>query len=93
MLFCFDKACEYEFIGDAYCDDGNNKEECFYDGGDCCGTHIHRDFCTECECLEEVAVSTTEETTTQPPITTTSNTGKNETVYVLEHTRFTQNPY
>ena len=80
-FFCFDKGCEYELIGDSYCDDENNKEECFYDGGDCCGTHVHQDFCTECQCLEEVE-SSTEETTTSHPITTTSIAGKYDIVYL-----------
>ena len=28
------------FIGDGYCDDTANNENCNYDGGDCCGIYI-----------------------------------------------------
>jgi len=28
--------CINHWIGDLYCDEANNKPECFYDGGDCC---------------------------------------------------------
>ena len=40
--------------GDGYCNDENNNEACFFDGGDCCSRHgIDRSNCTECECLED----------------------------------------
>ena len=39
------------FIGDGYCDDELNKEECNYDDGDCCGVHLDNKFCRECQCL------------------------------------------
>ena len=29
-----------EYVGDDYCDDGNNNQECNYDGGDCCGPNV-----------------------------------------------------
>merc|ERR1711992_375708 len=35
------------FIGDGYCDDELNKEECNYDGGDCCGMSLDNNFCRE----------------------------------------------
>ena len=41
-----------EWIGDNSCDDINNNMECGYDGGDCCGTHVHTDFCQVCQCLD-----------------------------------------
>ena len=37
-------------IGDGYCDDGLNKAECEFDGGDCCGPSVNTDFCTLCIC-------------------------------------------
>ena len=44
------------FVGDDYCDDGNNNAGCNYDGGDCCPSTpapTGWDFyCTACECLE-----------------------------------------
>ena len=39
------------FIGDGYCDDELNKEECNYDDGDCCGVDLDNKFCKECQCL------------------------------------------
>ena len=38
--------------GDGYCDDVNNNEACFFDGGDCCGSNVNTQYCTECQCLE-----------------------------------------
>ena len=38
---------------DGSCDDENNNEACFFDGGDCCGYHVNTDWCTVCQCLEE----------------------------------------
>ena len=50
--------CEYpDHIGDGYCDDGNNKAECEWDNGDCCGSTVNccstvnTDYCSACECL------------------------------------------
>ena len=40
------------FHGDGWCDDVNNNEACFFDGGDCCGGIININFCTVCQCLE-----------------------------------------
>ena len=28
--------CNFNYVGDGYCDDQNNNEECGFDGGDCC---------------------------------------------------------
>ena len=40
------------WVGDGYCDDVNNNNECEWDGGDCCGENIIDDYCYECDCLE-----------------------------------------
>ena len=40
------------WVGDGYCDDGNNNQECNFDGGDCCGDDVNIDYCSECLCLE-----------------------------------------
>ena len=45
---CADQAS----VGDGYCDDGNNNQECNFDGGDCCGSDVDTTYCTECQCLE-----------------------------------------
>ena len=41
-----------DYIGDGYCDDGNNKLECNFDQGDCCGHKVNKDYCKECTCYE-----------------------------------------
>ena len=45
--------CAYpSWHADGYCDDVNNNEACLFDGGDCCGSNVNTDWCTECQCLE-----------------------------------------
>ena len=45
--------CDYpNYHGDGFCDDENNNEACFLDGGDCCGSNVDTIFCSECLCLE-----------------------------------------
>ena len=36
--------------GDGYCNDKNNNRACFFDGGDCCGSNVNTDKCSECQC-------------------------------------------
>ena len=38
------------WIEDDFCDDINNKKECHYDGGDCCGLSVQNNFCVDCMC-------------------------------------------
>ena len=38
------------WIEDDFCDDINNKKECHYDGGDCCGLTVQNNFCVNCRC-------------------------------------------
>ena len=44
--------CENDLKNDGYCDDGNNYEECDWDGGDCCGSDVNTFYCVNCECLD-----------------------------------------
>ena len=44
--------CNQGWIGDGYCDDITNNLDCTYDGGDCCGSNVNTQYCTECLCLE-----------------------------------------
>ena len=37
--------------GDGFCDDVNNIIECNYDGGDCCGSNVNEQYCTQCLCI------------------------------------------
>ena len=39
------------WVGDGYCDDVTNNMECNYDGGDCCGSDINTQYCSECQCI------------------------------------------
>ena len=41
-----------QYLGDGYCDDANNVEDCNYDYGDCCLENVITDYCTICECIE-----------------------------------------
>ena len=44
--------CRYPFWkNDGECDDGNNTEDCDFDGGDCC-TDTEQEHCTFCECKD-----------------------------------------
>ena len=38
------------WLSDGFCDDANNIEECNYDGGDCCGINVQKNFCVNCTC-------------------------------------------
>ena len=50
----FIEGCESpSYYADGYCDDINNNQACFFDGGDCCGSNVNTQYCTECLCLEE----------------------------------------
>ena len=45
------KGCDDSYkVDDGYCDDENNNAKCYYDGGDCCGPHINREYCDDCIC-------------------------------------------
>ena len=41
-----------DWVGDGYCDDQTNINECNYDGGDCCLNVVNMDFCSLCLCYE-----------------------------------------
>merc|ERR1711971_1363849 len=47
--------CITHWIGDNYCDDGNNNAACQFDGGDCCdnSTPNWDYYCSACQCLEQ----------------------------------------
>ena len=38
-------------INDGFCNDETNNAECDYDGGDCCGSCVLIQLCSECACL------------------------------------------
>ena len=39
-----------ELIGNGYCNDETNSEDCNHDGGDCC-VNVNKDVCSDCECI------------------------------------------
>ena len=39
-------------VGNGYCNDETNNEECNYDGGDCC-ENVNTDKCYHCTCFLE----------------------------------------
>ena len=44
-------ACQFAtLVADGFCQDYNNNRHCSFDGGDCCGPCVNREFCTECKC-------------------------------------------
>jgi hypothetical protein len=53
-----------DWIGDGFCNDNNNNVGCNFDGGDCCGSNVYTDHCTECLCLTTTATTTATTTTT-----------------------------
>ena len=41
-------------MNDGYCNDETNIPECNYVGGDCCGSCINTEYCTNCTCIGNV---------------------------------------
>merc|ERR1712151_121076 len=46
------KCSSKQYKGDGNCGDGNNNAACGWDGGDCCGAHVKKDYCTTCKCRD-----------------------------------------
>ena len=44
---------EESWISDDSCDDVNNNQLCNYDGGDCCGANVIKQYCIDCDCLSK----------------------------------------
>ena len=42
---------EDSWISDDSCDDVNNNQFCNFDGGDCCGANVIKQYCIDCDCL------------------------------------------
>ena len=40
-----------EWISDGSCDDINNNVPCQFDGGDCCGVNVVKQYCFNCDCI------------------------------------------
>ena len=46
-----DCSANVTLIGDGFCNDETNNADCNYDGGDCCGSCVVTDHCSQCECI------------------------------------------
>ena len=46
---------EESWISDDSCDDVNNNPFCKFDGGDCCGANVIKQYCIDCDCLGKFA--------------------------------------
>ena len=68
--YCIECTCHHEdncvlgytpsVVGDGFCNDETNTENCNYDGGDCCGYNVNADFCSDCKCyVNETCVAGT----------------------------------
>ena len=53
-LISFIDCYQASLISDGYCNDDTNIVECGYDGGDCCGSCINTEYCTNCSCIGNV---------------------------------------
>ena len=43
----------HPFISDGYCQDIVNNINFTFDGGDCCGSCVHKKFCIDCICKDD----------------------------------------
>ena len=41
-------------VANGYCDDATNNGGCHFDGGDCCGSNVDTQHCTECICYADL---------------------------------------
>ena len=39
-----------QWRGNGICEDTNNIAACNFDGGDCCGPNVSKQYCEECKC-------------------------------------------
>ena len=49
-LFSNTDCASPEILGNGYCNDETNIEDCNYDSGDCC-VNVNTESCLECQCL------------------------------------------
>ena len=50
-VMCSAGIVPHHMVGDGFCNDEANHLECNYDGGDCCGPCVVKQYCSDCECL------------------------------------------
>ena len=69
----------WEWAGDGSCDDATNTILCNYDGGDCCGSNVDVNYCTQCLCLTNSSTLTPVPITFPPSVPTITLTPGNNT--------------
>ena len=42
-------------IGNGYCEEAMNNENCNFDGGDCCDPNANTIYCEDCICYEDLS--------------------------------------
>ena len=52
-IFSVKAAGHTAWISDGSCDDANNNPFCNFDGGDCCGSDVRKQYCFDCLCLSK----------------------------------------
>ena len=52
-IFSVKAAGHTAWISDGSCDDANNNPFCNFDGGDCCGSDVKKQYCFDCLCLSK----------------------------------------
>ena len=51
LIISVEAGGEDRWISDDSCDDVNNNQICNFDGGDCCGANVIKQYCIHCDCL------------------------------------------
>ena len=44
-------------VGDGYCTDVTNIQQCNFDGGDCCLLNVNTDYCLNCSCSDSGVIT------------------------------------
>ena len=52
-IISVDAGGEETWISDDSCDDINNNPFCMFDGGDCCGANVIKQYCIDCDCISK----------------------------------------
>ena len=54
IFYLFFQGCEISGeVANGYCQDHVNNAECNYDGGDCCGPNVNKNYCADCICYSQ----------------------------------------
>ena len=53
LIISVDAGGEESWISDDSCDDVNNNPFCMFDGGDCCGANVIKQYCIDCDCISK----------------------------------------